>query len=341
LVSIALLAGLASDLEVVLTKNFPQIKSEQYWGWIRTPVLGLRSTVCPYGDELIINSFLCRSDDRIEITVGNPDDGQTSTLSLKPGNGLREEFKDCEQCPEMVVLPANKFSLGVDTTTDRDARANEGPPREVTIRDPFAISRHEITVEQWRACVNSGECEFKDWGERPGDLPATGVSWFSANAFARWLSDKTGQTYRLPTEAEWEFAARAGSKSRFIWDEPLELPLYVNFTPSSAPVAGRCADATQKERFGVVSVDQCPMNFWGLRHVLGNAAEWVIDCYRDRPAFIEDAQVERSSSCSERVVRGGSYADTKNSVRISSRNAVAPNPQRLKERIGFRLVREL
>ena len=341
LVSIALITGLASDLEVVLTKNFPQIKSEQYWGWIRTPVLGLRSTVCPYGDKLIINSFLCRSDDRIEITVGNSDKGQATTLSLQPGNGLREQFMDCELCPVMLVVPASSFTLGAGPATDKDAGQNEGPPQEVAIPNPFGISRHEIAVEQWRACVTAGVCTFKDWGDRPADLPATGISWFDANTFARWLSEKTGKKYRLPTEAEWEYAARAGSKSRFIWDEPLVLPLFVNFTPSSGSVAERCADVSQRKRFGVVAVDQCPMSFWGLRNVLGNAAEWVLDCYRDQPVHITNPEVERGSSCSERVVRGGSYADTAKSVRVTSRMAVAPNPPSVKERIGFRVMREL
>ena len=129
----------------------------------------------------------------------------STATSLKPG----ETFRDCGECPEMVVIPAGTFMMGSpDSEVGRSK--DEGPQHKVTIARPFAVSRYEITFDQWDACVAAGGCkdrpEDQGWGR--GKRPVTNVNWDNAQNYAAWLSKKTGKRYRLLSEAEWEYAAR-------------------------------------------------------------------------------------------------------------------------------------
>jgi len=118
-----------------------------------------------------------------------------------------ELFRDCPDCPEMVVVPSGEFDMGGKDTPF------EGPPHRVTIAKPFAIERRETSFAEWDACVADGKCKYRpdDHGWGRGDQPVIDVSWEDAKAFVGWLTQKTGRNYRLPSEAEWEYSARAGT----------------------------------------------------------------------------------------------------------------------------------
>jgi hypothetical protein len=131
------------------------------------------------------------------------------------------EFKECASgCPVMIVIPAGKFTMG-SPESEPGRLASEGPQHEVTIAEPFAVSKFEVSFQEWDACVAAGQCPRvpDQWGRGP--MPAINVSWRDAKEYVAWLSQLTGKEYRLLTEAEWEYAARAGAMTRYSWgDDP-------------------------------------------------------------------------------------------------------------------------
>ncbi|MBX9746458.1 MAG: formylglycine-generating enzyme family protein, partial [Hyphomonadaceae bacterium] len=229
----------------------------------------------------------------------------------------RSVFRDCDDCPEMMRLSGGAFLMGARASDD--ARPWELPLHEVTLA-PYAIGVREVTFAEWDACVADGGCSAylppdRGWGR--GDRPVMMVSWRDAQRYVRWLSDKTGRPYRLPTEAEWEFAARAGTETRYWWGDAFE--------PDRAPSRQTADTGTIAE------------NPFGLRGVTGNVAEWVEDCYAN--SFVDapntGAAVSRGD-CARRVTRGGSWRDGAASLRIASRSRVG---QTVRDAgIGFRVA---
>jgi formylglycine-generating enzyme required for sulfatase activity len=138
--------------------------------------------------------------------------------ALKPGDSFRECAKDC---PKMVVVPAGAFLMG-SPATEKGRYPNEGPQHEVTIAKQFAVSKFEVTWDDWDACVKYGDCPpVNDSGFGRGTRPVINVSWDDAQQYAAWLSMMTGRPYRLLTEAEWEYAARAGSTTAYFWGDEI------------------------------------------------------------------------------------------------------------------------
>ena len=170
----------------------------------------------------IVPAMACQAQpapgDAIEITVG----AVNAKRSIMPGGGQDEgqSFRDCEDCPEMVVIPAGSFLMGAPPrTTTND---NVQPQHQVTIAKPFAIGKFTVTFDEWIACLKGDGCDSyrpsdEGWGE--GDRPVINVSWLDARAYVKWLSKKTGKRYRLPSEAEWEYAARAGTTTNYWWGD--------------------------------------------------------------------------------------------------------------------------
>ena len=250
----------------------------------------------------------------------------------KAGPRAGDRFRDCPECPEMVVLPAGSYRMG-SPSYEQGRQEDEGPVHEVTIAAPFAIGVYEVTVAEFgrfvdetgysagSSCWTYEDGEVQDRADRGwrnpgfgqgGRHPVTCVSWNDAQAYAGWLSQETGEEYRLPSESEWEYAARAGTSTARPWGEG---------------ESGQCrhangADASAKDRYSSWSgsvacrdghVHTAPAgsfaaNGWGLHDMLGNVWEWTEDCWNDSYAGApSDGSVWEYGNCAERVLRGGSW----------------------------------
>ncbi len=233
-------------------------------------------------------------------------------------------FKDCSDCPEMVVLPAGKFMMG---STDVSAvnfvpPRDEQPQHEVTIARAFALGKFEVTQEQWMAVM--GKNPSVDY--TGPNLPVQSVSWVDAQEFIKRLNAKTGKTYRLPTEAEWEYAARAGSATIYpSGNDDRDLGQYAWYSQNSG---GR-----------MHAVGEKPANKFGLHDVLGSVWEWLQDCYESGYAKAPvDGTAVDGADC-KRVVRGGSWNPYPDTMRVAYRNSYIA--QYTSNVVGLRLARSL
>ena len=232
-----------------------------------------------------------------------------------------ETFRDCEACPLMVVVPPGSFTMG--SPSDEEGRFPlEGPQHEVTIGMPLAVGVFEVTFEEWDACVDAGGCA----GHAPGDegwgrgrLPVINVSWEDAQTYVQWLSRETGRSYRLLSEAEWEYVARGGTTTPRHWPGAPEQCRHANgldqdlartnegrawMAEYNRMQPAQCSDGHHR----TATVGSYPANAFGLHDVLGNVNEWTLDCWNpshsDAPG---DGSARTSGDCSSRVLRGGSW----------------------------------
>ena len=246
--------------------------------------------------------------------------------ALKP----KSLFKECaRQCPEMIVLPAGRFMMG-SPDEEKDRFGDEDPRHEVTIAAPFAVSKTEVTFPEWDACVAAGACarvsDSAGWG-RDG-RPVINVSWDDAKQYVAWLSRMTGKAYRLLTEAEWEYAARAGSTARFAFgDDEGQLDRHAWYNRNSD-------NRTQP-------VGQKLANSFGLHDMHGNVFEWVEDTWHDGydGAPADGTPWVQGGDASRRVIRGGSWLDGPPNLRAANRDERPPSTR--EPFIGFRLARTL
>lgn len=257
-------------------------------------------------------------------------------------------FRDCPNCPEMVVVPAGSFMMG-SPSHEAGRDKSEGPRHRVTIEKPFAVGKYEVTFAEWDACVAGGGCG----GYRPADesgqkgflhwrlprMPAGDVSWKDAKSYVKWLSQKTGKLYRLLTEAEWEYAARAGSTTRYSWGDEIG---------HNRTNCGDCGDTHRHPSNDNVDrgaywapVGSYPANPFGLHDMHGNVSEWVEDCknysYTGAPA---NGTAWLSGNCSLRATRGGCYVYDSPDLRSASRGFGAVG-DRVYTCGGFRVARTL
>ena len=214
-------------------------------------------------------------------------------------------FTDCESCPVMVALPEGRFRMG-----SADGDRTEQPVREVAIGQAFALGKYEVTIAEWRACAEAGACRKIDDPQPDDDTrPMQNVSWSDAESFAAWLRETTGQPYRLPTEAEWEYGARGGESTRFWWGD--------DYREGRANCAECGGDWDRRRPSSIGAFDANP---FGLHDMNGGVSEWVADCwishYRDAPT---DASARSSGNCSQRVLRGGSWRSKPPDITSSSR----------------------
>jgi len=257
-----------------------------------------------------------------------------------PAKGKRpgESFRDCPDCPEMVIVPAGSFTMG--KTADEPGRgADEGPQRKVTIAQAFAVGKFEVTFAEWDACVKGGGCfeyEPPDQGWGRGRQPVINVGWTDAQAYVKWLNNTTGRSYRLLSEAEWEYAARAGTATAYPWGATASHE-FANYGKD-----GCCGGLAQgRDRWvNTAPVGSFPANRFGLHDMHGNVFEWTEDCWNESYAGApSDGSVWRSGDCSRRVLRGGSWGSIPQVLRSADRNRY--NPTDRNSNIGFRVARTL
>jgi formylglycine-generating enzyme required for sulfatase activity len=245
-------------------------------------------------------------------------------LSAAQERALRsgDSFRECAQhCPEMVVLPAGSFLMG-SPETEKARYDNEGPQHKVGITSRFAVSTFEVTWEQWEACSSIGECpEVWDSRHGRGMKPVINVTWHDAKRYVGWFAKMTGRPYRLLTEAEWEYAARAGTHTAYSWGDEIG--------KDNANCEG-CG--SQWVGLGTAPVGSFAANGFGLHDMHGNVWEWVEDCAHQYDS-------SKPPNCNWRVHRGGAWNGSPRDVRSASRMEGAPDDRG--RNVGFRVARTL
>jgi formylglycine-generating enzyme required for sulfatase activity len=232
--------------------------------------------------------------------------------------------KDCAVCPELIALPPGTFTMGSNTSDP-----SEKPAHHVTINKPFAIGKYEVTVEQWDACVNAGACmRVTNGGNRPKNTPVRDISWDDAQQYVKWLAQLTGKPYRLPTEAEWEYAARGGTSTRYWWGEQMR---------KGTANCKDCGEPWQQD--SPAPVGSFAANPYGLYDMNGSVWEWVSDCwhnaYKGAPA---DGRSWDEPNCRVRVIRGGSWLEGASYMLSSTRFKYDANVRQSQN--GFRVARD-
>ena len=257
------------------------------------------------------------------------------------------QFKDCSDCPEMATLTGGVFRMGA-RDDESGGQPEERPTRLVTIRR-FAIGVDEVRFEEWDACVADGFCRAippggeddagtdRGWGR--GDRPVIGVSWGDTQDFIRWLNSKVeGAPYRLPSEAEWEFAARGGSERDFHLGDQITAQ-DASFNPSFSYNGSPTAEFIARTR----TVRSFAPNAYGLYDMHGNVWEWVADCWHESydgaPAGGQPWLEANDGNCDKAVVRGGSWVNSPNFLRSAARDSRQRETRN--RNLGFRVVRDL
>jgi formylglycine-generating enzyme required for sulfatase activity len=278
---------------------------------------------------------------------------------LRPG----DTFRECDVCPEMVVIPAGTFTMG-SPDTEIGRYDDEGPQHRVTISRPFAVGKFTVSVDEFSHFVDATGydtgpmCYSRlngDWKNKKGVSwkhpdyaqgtrnPAMCLNWDDSHAYARWLSEKTNATYRLLTEAEWEYAVRANSTT----------PYFFGTDATKVCQYGNVADRAAKKRYPNWSVIACndgsvftsaagtyQPNAFGLHDMIGNAWQWLEDCWNPSYAHAPaDGSADLSGECSRHVLRGGSWDSNETMVRSANRRRNFPTLRNFND--GLRVARPL
>ncbi|MXW74031.1 MAG: SUMF1/EgtB/PvdO family nonheme iron enzyme [Gammaproteobacteria bacterium] len=231
--------------------------------------------------------------------------------------------------PAMVGIPARSFQMGC--VSGLNCRNSERPVRTVTISQPFALSKYEVTFSQWEACVLVGGCnghrpDDEGWGH--GDRPVINVSWQDAQTYVSWLSRETGEDYRLPSEAEWEYAARAGSTTKYSWGNEMS---------RDRANCGQRRECRNRWNGSTAPVGSFPANDFGLHDMHGNVWEWVEDCWNESyTGAPSNGGAWLRGNCDRRVMRSGSWNNAPRSLRSASRGRIATDFRGIY--VGFRVA---
>ena len=222
-----------------------------------------------------------------------------------PSSPSTSAVRDCPQCPALVLIQPGSFMMGA-----KGVFPFEEPVHSVTIRSPFYIGQYEVTFAEWDACVADGACSYAPPAQdrASNSQPVTNVGWDDVQQYIAWLKKKTGKNYRLPSESEWEYAARAGGQTTYPWGDKME------------PNRANCTGCNDPKNRRTVAVGSYPPNGFGLYDMAGNAAEWVEDCWAENYASAPaDGSAWTKPNCRERVLRGGSYNNDARYMRSASR----------------------
>jgi formylglycine-generating enzyme required for sulfatase activity/uncharacterized caspase-like protein len=236
-----------------------------------------------------------------------------------PAPQTTKTFRDCERCPEMVNIAGGDFMMGSNDD------ASEKPVHPVTVA-AFALGRYPVTIGEWRQCVADKACTYEPTGD--DNLPVYNVSWTDAQQYVTWLSKLTNQQYRLPSEAEWEYAARAKTTTRYWWgDQP----------PAGKAACKGCgtdANASQPIKVGSFAA-----NLFGLSDMTGSVSQWVADCWvKNYEGAPRGGAAREVANCRQYVLRGGSWKNDANYLRTSSRDYYDKGVRYLAH--GFRVARQ-
>jgi formylglycine-generating enzyme required for sulfatase activity len=233
------------------------------------------------------------------------------------GYDVRQTFRDCQVCPEMVVMPTGSFRMGSDKISTTlvvkpnktylhkfRARVSEQPSRVVAIRGPIAVGKFEIKFSEWDACVSAGGCngylpDDNGWGRGP--MPVFNINWHDAKSYVTWMRDQTGRPYRLLSEAEWEFVTRAGSQTASPNVSKSADTCTIGNTGASTCVGAYGASTSFVGSFRV--------NAFGLYDTIGNVNEWVEDCWHQNYIGAPTTSIpwEAGGDCTRRVIRGSTW----------------------------------
>ena len=244
-----------------------------------------------------------------------------ATVAAASAPGLKE----CAHCPEMVMIRPGRFRMGSER-----GHWSERPVRWVNVGKPFALGKYEVTVGEWQVCVDAGGCRTRpDMRGVSDDSPVHNLSWEDAQAYAAWLREHTGKPYRLPSEAEWEYAARAGTTTAFWWGDD----------PGSGHA--NCNDCGGAWSFQTpADVGAFPPSPFGLHGMHGGVMEWVEDCWAENyEGAPSDSAARIAANCAERVLRGGSWRDDASYATASSRLGYDAGVRY--ETNGLRIARDL
>jgi formylglycine-generating enzyme required for sulfatase activity len=233
-------------------------------------------------------------------------------------------FQDCADCPVVVPIPAGAFTMG-----QAKGDPSAAPQHTVTVR-AFAIGQYPVTVGEWKACVVGGGCSFTPRMANANDrTPVHNLSWDDAQQYVLWVSRSTGEKYRLPTEAEWEYAARAHTSTRYWWGDAVGTML-ANCSDCGGSQDGRTP----------LPVGSFKPNAFGLHDIHGGVAQWVADCwfanYQGAPS---DASARDQKNCQKRVLRGGSFRTDRETITASARGSYDSSVRYIAH--GFRVARDL
>jgi len=240
-------------------------------------------------------------------------------------------FRDCDICPEMVVIPTGSFLMG-SAPDDIGFQQSEAPQRRIAVREKFAMGKYEVTVGDWKACLSKGGCVGYDPATTGTNMsrdsyPVSNIPYLAAQYYVEWLSQETGQSYRLPSEAEWEYAARGGRTSVYPWGNKADTSM------------ANCRDCDKSELLPVGSFQP---NDFGLFDVAGSVWEWTADCkndnYETAPLTLD---ARTTGDCGERIIRGGSRDNALRLLRVTNRTSLMTSEPRASTYLGFRVYREL
>jgi formylglycine-generating enzyme required for sulfatase activity len=280
------------------------IRSEWRWYWIEQPFAAAK--VLPY--------------------VLKPNDAAALRAGATFAECAPDQGKD--YCPTMVVVPPGTFTMG-SPSGESGRWDNEGPQHTVTIARPFAVAKFELTFDEWETCVTEGDCdEVSDtsWGR--GSRPVINITWYDAQRYIGWLAKMTGKPYRMLTEAEYEYATRAGTQTAYPWGDEV------------GENNANCNGCVSKWGSSTVPVGSFPPNKLGLYDMNGNIWSWLQDClHGDYAGAPSDGSEWTGGDCSSRVIRSGSWYVNPPSIRSAFRNWYPPDSRN--QFTGLRLSRTL
>lgn len=273
----------------------------------------------------IVEDQLAEAPAAVDAPVETESEPEIEVAAVDPTDLESGEFVECEICPIMVELPSGQFQMG-----SSDGDRSEQPVRDVVIEQSIAIGKYEVTQAQWQACAGAGFCsQIADADPDEDQRPVQNVSWADAENFVAWLRSETEQAYRLPTEAEWEYAARAGTSTKFWWGDSFE---------DGRANCAECGDEWNRKRPSNVGLYEA--NPFGVYDMNGGVSEWVADCwianYQDAPS---NGAARSLSFCPQRVLRGGSWRSEKDDISSSSRFRYDAQVRYYTN--GFRVARDL